>query len=360
MGFYIRKAVKVGPLRFNLSKSGIGVSGGFPGFRVGSGPRGNYIHMGRKGLYYRKSLKSLGESQKPKRRQAHEEKVPTGPDPTVGPYKEIESTSVLEMKDANAIELINEINEKLNRRRISPFILLASVFGIILAVSSDIPNFAILIAFIFASVLSYLASLWDDLKRSVVLMYDFDKEQENAYNNLHDDFAGLSDADRLWLIEGASNILNSKYHGGANHAITRKLARSIKKSPDPIKANIEIPVLDAGLQKLAFLPDRLLVFEKKSVGSVSYEDLQIDIERTKMLEEEKVPADAEIVGYSWRYVNKSGGPDRRFKDNPEIPIVMYEEIHFFSSSGLNELFKVSKLATGKAFAASITNLAKII
>jgi hypothetical protein len=28
MGFYLRKSVSVGPLRFNLSKSGVGVSAG--------------------------------------------------------------------------------------------------------------------------------------------------------------------------------------------------------------------------------------------------------------------------------------------------------------------------------------------
>ena len=31
MGFYIRKSVSIGPLRFNLSKSGIGVSAGIKG-----------------------------------------------------------------------------------------------------------------------------------------------------------------------------------------------------------------------------------------------------------------------------------------------------------------------------------------
>lgn len=35
------------PFRFNLSNSGIGVSAGIKGFRVGTGPRGNYVHMGR-------------------------------------------------------------------------------------------------------------------------------------------------------------------------------------------------------------------------------------------------------------------------------------------------------------------------
>jgi hypothetical protein len=48
MGFYIRKALRVGPLRFNLSKSGIGVSAGIRGLRLGTGPRGNYVHMGRR------------------------------------------------------------------------------------------------------------------------------------------------------------------------------------------------------------------------------------------------------------------------------------------------------------------------
>jgi hypothetical protein len=56
MGFYIRKSLSAGPFRFNLSKSGIGVSVGVPGFRVGTGPRGNYVHMGRGGVYYRATL----------------------------------------------------------------------------------------------------------------------------------------------------------------------------------------------------------------------------------------------------------------------------------------------------------------
>ncbi|GAB3034901.1 DUF4236 domain-containing protein [Mycobacterium bourgelatii] len=56
MGFYVRKSVKAGPFRFNLSKSGVGVSVGVPGFRVGTGPRGNYVHIGRNGVYYRASL----------------------------------------------------------------------------------------------------------------------------------------------------------------------------------------------------------------------------------------------------------------------------------------------------------------
>lgn len=58
MGWYLRKSVKFGPLRVNLSKSGIGYSFGVKGARIGTGPRGPYIAGGRYGIYYRQSLKT--------------------------------------------------------------------------------------------------------------------------------------------------------------------------------------------------------------------------------------------------------------------------------------------------------------
>lgn len=58
MGLYLRKSFRAGPIRFNLSKSGLGLSGGVKGARLGVGPRGTYVHAGRHGLYYRKHLSS--------------------------------------------------------------------------------------------------------------------------------------------------------------------------------------------------------------------------------------------------------------------------------------------------------------
>ena len=56
MGWYIRKSVKIGPFRINLSKSGIGYSFGVKGARIGTGPRGPYVAGGRDGIYFRQSL----------------------------------------------------------------------------------------------------------------------------------------------------------------------------------------------------------------------------------------------------------------------------------------------------------------
>ena len=61
MGFYLRKSFRAGPIRFNLSKRGIGASVGVTGARIGMSSEGRaYVHGGRGGLYYRKSLGTGG------------------------------------------------------------------------------------------------------------------------------------------------------------------------------------------------------------------------------------------------------------------------------------------------------------
>jgi hypothetical protein len=63
MGLYLRKSFRAGPVRFNLSKSGVGASIGVKGFRVGTSASGkSYVHAGRGGLYYRQSLSSSSRS----------------------------------------------------------------------------------------------------------------------------------------------------------------------------------------------------------------------------------------------------------------------------------------------------------
>ncbi|MEI8051955.1 MAG: DUF4236 domain-containing protein [Actinomycetes bacterium] len=65
MGVYLRKSKSFGPLRLNFSKSGIGVSAGVKGLRVGTrAGKGAYLYGGRNGLYYRKTLSSGSKAQR--------------------------------------------------------------------------------------------------------------------------------------------------------------------------------------------------------------------------------------------------------------------------------------------------------
>jgi hypothetical protein len=57
MGWFLRKSFRVGPLRLNLSKRGIGASVGVKGARLGVDATGKpYAAGGRYGLYFRQRL----------------------------------------------------------------------------------------------------------------------------------------------------------------------------------------------------------------------------------------------------------------------------------------------------------------
>ena len=60
MGFSYRKGLRIGPVRLNLSGSGIGASVGVRGLRVGTSAGGrSYLRAGRGGLVYQASLGSV-------------------------------------------------------------------------------------------------------------------------------------------------------------------------------------------------------------------------------------------------------------------------------------------------------------
>ena len=160
MGFYLRKSIAVGPFRFNLSQSGIGVSTGFKGFRIGTGPRGNYVHMGRGGLYFRATLPSGSR------------RVPNSPTalPLVTPSRdgleEIESGSTLRMIDSSSAALLEEINSKAKRVRLWPFALVASVaiVGGLAALQTPVWVLCVLAPLLCGGI--YFASLRDRLSKT--------------------------------------------------------------------------------------------------------------------------------------------------------------------------------------------------
>ena len=61
MGWFLSRSKKVGPFRLNFSRSGVGVSVGMRGFRVGRGARGNYVSgSGPLGMRFRSNAGSPG------------------------------------------------------------------------------------------------------------------------------------------------------------------------------------------------------------------------------------------------------------------------------------------------------------
>jgi len=348
MGFYIRKSISLGPVRFNLSKSGIGTSVGVKGFRVGSGPRGNYVHMGRGGLYYRKTLSSGA-------RPAAQPALPASPAPAmaIGAMQDIDSGDIAQMVDASSAELLQELNQKRKRQPLWPWLL-----GIGALIWWYFSGDAVVLTWVgmFITAMAVPVYLWDRKRRTTVLMYSFEPEREEAFQAVRAAFQQMMGCRGAWHI-AAQGAADRKYNAGASSVVKRAASQLTLGKPPQVKTNIEVPVIPAGAQSLYFFPDRLLVFEKNGVGAVSYPDLTMTIKSTHFVEEQSVPGDATQVDRTWRYVNKKGGPDKRFSDNRELPIMLYEEVHFQSGSGLNELINLSRTGTSQGFGEALAKMA---
>lgn len=358
MGIYLRKSISVGPLRFNLSKSGVGVSAGIKGLRFGVGPRGNYVHMGRGGIYYRATL-SPGTPRRPPSTQPARPLSPPIQTGTHAPLEEIESADISNIVDSSSRELLAELNSKHVRGRFGPTSVFMMAIAIFMAIYTNWPNWALVTLFISGLLFIYAAFTRDTLNKTVVLFYEFDAEMEEAYTTLHRAASKLASTASAWHIEASGKVLDRKYHAGASDLVSRKATAIQKTEPPYVKTNIETIAIGVGRQTLHFFPDRVLVYDTNGIGAVSYPELQITVKQTQFIEGDAVPRDAKVVGRTWTYVNKSGGPDRRFNNNREIPICLYEEISLSSRTGLNEVIQVSCCGFGERFSNAISLLATL-
>ena len=158
----------------------------------------------------------------------------------------------------------------------------------------------------------------------------------------------------------AALLYDYKTNAGASTLVERKAVQISNTAPPNVKTNIAVPRIPGGHQTLYLFPDRMLVSDGGKFGAVGYEQMAVETGKTRFIEEEGVPADSEVVGSTWRYVNKSGGPDRRFNDNREIPIAQYELLFITSVSGLKEIFYLSRIGSGAGLKQAVPSMAKAI
>lgn len=149
-----------------------------------------------------------------------------------------------------------------------------------------------------------------------------------------------------------------KRNAGAAHLIDRKPARLTYGLPKVLRSNVTPPALGIGGRTFYFFPEVIIVQHGGRFGAVGYGDLEIRWQQTRFIEDGHPPNDAQVVDHTWKHPNKSGGPDRRFRDNRRLPVCLYEVMHLSSRSGVNELAEFSKVGVVGLFAAALRDLPK--
>ena len=365
MPFYIRKSVSVGPFRFNLSKSGIGVSAGIKGLRIGTGPRGHYIHAGRGGLYYRSSLGGSGKSGGGSTRGS-QPAPPRGPERPPAQYAEpnvqmvrVSSEDVLRMQDARYSDVLADLKAK---QAAIPLLAIAGWAGGVLTLLATMTAGAsgLLIGCLLTSIATLLGWWADSSYRSSVLMYDLEDEAREAYEEVVRCFDLLTSCAGRWHIDAGGAIQDIhawKRNAGAGHVLDRRSTEFSYSLPRVIKSNVTPPAIKCGKETLYFLPDFLLVIDSAKIGAVAYDGLSIKWQGSHFIEDGAVPSDTQVLYHTWKHPNKNGGPDRRFSNNYQVPVCQYENIYLTSQNGLNELLLVSRNGVTQPFSSAIGRLA---
>jgi len=226
MNFYIRKSVKFGPLRFNFSKSGIGISAGVKGARIATGPRGTYIHLGRNGIYYRQKIDgSLGDIslESPNGGSSYQETT-SGDIPTA---------SVTDLVDTSNGEFLEQINSRIQQTTYAPTIRHVSfwIAGLLGAftwlVAVAVNPIVVLLLFAFTA-LTLLIGLevasataeQEKLTQITTLQYKLDDEAKSKFIDVQDALDALGKSECIWRVTSETSTWDWKRNSGATSLVS--------------------------------------------------------------------------------------------------------------------------------------------
>ena len=213
----------------------------------------------------------------------------------------------------------------------------------------------------FTALIVWLKKL--DRKRfEMELHYDMDEQFQQVYQQFGNHFATLSQSARIWQYLNAQQTSDFKRNAGAGKLIKRTVIRGISGNQAPLRhfiTNVSIACVKLSNLEFYFLPERLLVKRGNTFAAMFYKNLQITGFTTRFIEDEGVPRNAQVVDQTWRYINKKGGPYRRFNNNRQIPICAYSEYTLISDSGIYEVITTSKQGAMDSFASFLTQIGNL-
>jgi hypothetical protein len=176
-------------------------------------------------------------------------------------------------------------------------------------------------------------------------------EAHSEYRHLIDAYGGVSRSEMIWDISTSMDVNRVTTRSAATNAITRtRVAFGTARLGEMDSDFDAMHLKNANGGDLYLYPGFLAVRNPRGgFALIDLTDVEINCIGTNFIEQETLPRDSEQVGHVWAKSNKDGSPDRRFRDNYQIPLMRYGEISFRSKTGLHEVYQVSNWRTLEAF-----------
>jgi len=363
-----KKRIKIIPgIRLNLSRSGISTSIGISGANLTFGNKGTYLNTGIPGTGIYKRQKIFNTEQP--------ETINNEEPPIINIKKEdtifsiepekITSQDMQGIKDS-IIDAYNQ-REQLQKdiKKVQTDLVLSKILIVIIHI--------LIFGFFSKKLKNQLISNIENQKNAInqlekeknnsyiKLDIEFDEEMKTAYNLVLDNFKKLINSQKIWDITRSENQNRVTTRSAASTAIVRTEVKFDFQNLEDIQyQNKALYFKNANGADLYFYPNFIVMKNKNDFGVIGLNELDFDFSETSFVEQEAVPSDSKIIDTTWLKVNKNGTPDKRFKDNKEIPMVRYGTITLNTETGVNEEYQFSNYESCEEFSNNFCEYINII
>jgi len=192
--------------------------------------------------------------------------------------------------------------------------------------------------------------------------FDLPDSLKDAFGRVCDAAAMLSQSQRIWDTLSSATTDRYRERTTASHSIQRKPVTISLGTCELIQSSWKVPhLMNANGGEMFVYPAFILYHvSREAFALVDIREASLDYNPISFIEEESVPADAQLIGHTWKKANKDGSPDRRFANNYQIPILAYGDIRITSKSGLNEEYLISNAPAAQGFAQAWTIFKKAL
>lgn len=365
-----RRRTKLFPgVYLNFSKSGISTTIGVPGASLNFNKQGTFLNTGipGTGIYDRQKIGGRKKGNQSSPYVDLETPVETYPSKEIGAIKtdlseattteglqELKKTLLDCYQERNDLKIeIKKAKSKLTFSTVIMFLSFILIFGIFVKWFKENRK----------EKKEYLQDLEKQLEMCFVnIDMEVDDQFESRYQTLLENYRTLLTCEKIWDITSAVSIDQKTTRSAASTAIQRRLVKFGFGNMNIIKSKYDaLHFENANGGDLFIYPAFLAIIDaSKKFGLVDIRELDFDFHGQRFLEEEKIPRDAVVVDHTWAKVNKNGTPDKRFKDNYQIPICQYGEVELISETGLNEAYSFSSYEKSSKFAQAMKDYQKTI
>jgi len=209
----------------------------------------------------------------------------------------------------------------------------------------------------------YLREIEEQLANCFVgVDIQLDAPIQRAFEALKTDYEAMCQSQLIWDITASQEQDRAVTRSAASTVVSRRPVKFGFGSLNIINSDFKpLKWENANGGDLYFYPGFIVITgSNQRFGLIDYRDLKLSFTAQRFIETQKVPSDSKIIDKTWAKVNKNGTPDKRFKDNYEIPIVRYGELSLISSSGLNEAYAFSNYECSERFAQSLHRYNQIL